>query len=247
LPRISFGGLVLFLVGLALVVATWLLATPLTLKFPRLVQHGGRTVTRWFGDFLEKEKPVAKFAEKDISPDSWPQGKDPDSEEYRAHLAQQFQNYKLKVCGLVENPVEQITQHYCIRGWSGIAKRGGVPVSEIMKIVRPKPEGHYVIFYSFAHGFGEHAGLYYDAHKIEHMYHDNSILAYEMNGKPLSELHGAPLRLRNELELGFKQVKWLQAIEFVKTFKQLGSGEGDSTKTTNILATVRLFDIFAIR
>jgi len=51
-------------------------------------------------------------------------------------------------------------------------------------------------------------------------------VAYEMNGKPLSELHGAPLRLRNELELGFKQVKWLQAIEFVKTFKQLGSGEG---------------------
>ena len=83
-----------------------------------------------------------------------------------------------------------------------------------------------MIFYSFAHGFGEHAVLYYDAHKIEHMYHDNSILAYEMNGKPLSELHGAPLRLRNELELGFKQVKWLQAIEFVKNFKQLGSGEG---------------------
>jgi methionine sulfoxide reductase catalytic subunit len=188
------GGLVLFLVGVALVVAAWLLATPLTLKFPRLVQHGGRLVTRWFGDFLEKERPVAKFEEKDISPYFWPQGKEPDSEEYRAHLAQQFQNYKLKVGGLVENPVEfscaelqsmpkseQITQHYCIQGWSGIAKWGGVPVSEIMKIVRPRPEAHYVVFYSFGHGFGEHAGLYFDAHKIEHMYHVNSILAYEMN------------------------------------------------------------------
>jgi methionine sulfoxide reductase catalytic subunit len=102
----SFGGLVLFLVGVALVVAAWLLATPITLKFPRLVQHGGRLVTRWFGDLLEKEKPVAKFEEKDISPYFWPQGKEPDSEEYRAHLAQQFQNYKLKVGGLVENPVE---------------------------------------------------------------------------------------------------------------------------------------------
>jgi methionine sulfoxide reductase catalytic subunit len=95
-----------------------------------------------------------------------------------------------------------------------------------MKIVRPGPKARYVIFYSFAHGFGEHARLYYDAHKIEHMHHEKSILAYEINGKPLSELHGAPLRLRNELELGFKQVKWLQAIEFVETFKQLGSGEG---------------------
>jgi hypothetical protein len=71
----SFGGLVLFLVGVALVVAAWLLATPLTLKFPRLVQHGGRLVTRWFGDLLEKEKPVAKFEEKYISPYFWPQGK----------------------------------------------------------------------------------------------------------------------------------------------------------------------------
>jgi methionine sulfoxide reductase catalytic subunit len=92
-----------------------------------------------------------------------------------------------------------------------------------MKIVRPRSDARYVIFYSFARGGVEPVGLYYDAHKIEHMYHDNSILAYEMNGKPLSELHGAPLRLCNELELGFKQVKWLQTIEFVETFKQLGS------------------------
>ena len=36
-----------------------------------------------------------------------------------------------------------------------------------------------------------------------------------MNGAPLNETHGAPLRLRNERELGFKQVKWIEAIEFV--------------------------------
>jgi DMSO/TMAO reductase YedYZ molybdopterin-dependent catalytic subunit len=90
-------------------------------------------VTGWFRDFLEKEKPVAKFEEKDISPYFWPHGKEPDSEEYRSHLAQQFKNYKLKVGGLVENPVEfsyaelqsmpkseQIRQHYCIQGWSGM-------------------------------------------------------------------------------------------------------------------------------
>ena len=81
---VGIGGVVfvLFLIGVALVVAAWLLATPLTLKFPRLVQHGGRLVTRWFGDFLEKERPVAKFEEKDISPYFWPQGKEPDSEEF---------------------------------------------------------------------------------------------------------------------------------------------------------------------
>jgi sulfoxide reductase catalytic subunit YedY len=35
-----------------------------------------------------------------------------------------------------------------------------------------------------------------------------------------------PLRLLNELELGFKQVKWVQAVEFVATFKELDSDKG---------------------
>jgi hypothetical protein len=34
------------------------------------------------------------------------------------------------------------------------------------------------------------------------------------------------LRLRDELELGFKQIKWVQAIEFAESFKELGSGQG---------------------
>jgi len=68
--------------------------------------------------------------------------------------------------------------------------------------------------------------VYYDAHKVEQMSHHLTILAYEMNGEPVNELHGAPLRLRNELELGFKQVKWVRAIEFVESFSHLGSGQG---------------------
>ena len=70
------------------------------------------------------------------------------------------------------------------------------------------------------------SGLFYDVHKIANMYHPQTILAYEMNGQPLPELHGAPLRLRDELELGFKQVKWVQAILFVETFAELASGQG---------------------
>ena len=58
------------------------------------------------------------------------------------------------------------------------------------------------------------------------MSHTQTMLAYEMNGVPLPELHGAPLRLRDELELGFKQVKWVQAVEFVAWFAGLGSGQG---------------------
>ena len=43
-----------------------------------------------------------------------------------------------------------------------------------------------------------------------------TILAYEMNGQTLPMLHGAPLRLRVETQLGFTMVKYIRAIEFVE-------------------------------
>lgn len=235
----SFGGLWMFLVGISVIAVAWIAASPFTLAYPRIIQHMGRRITGGLKNLFEQADPRANFEEKDISPYFWPNGTEPKSPEYRQHLAEGFQNFKLKIGGLVENPIEiscaemkalpkheQITQHYCIQGWSGIAKWGGVSMAELMKIVRPKESVRYVIFYSFAHGPAEDEGLYYDAHKIEHMHHENTILAYEMNGELLPFLHGAPLRLRNELELGFKQVKWIQAVEFVESFEHLGSGEG---------------------
>jgi hypothetical protein len=45
--------------------------------------------------------------------------------------------------------------------------------------------------------------------------HPRTLLAYEMNFRPLGLLHGALLRLRVEKELGFKMAKWIGAIEFV--------------------------------
>jgi hypothetical protein len=47
-----------------------------------------------------------------------------------------------------------------------------------------------------------------------------------MNGEPLSYGHGAPLRLRNASEHGFKHVKWLGGIEFVRHHAELGGGLG---------------------
>ena len=61
---------------------------------------------------------------------------------------------------------------------------------------------------------------------IEHMRHHLTMLAYDMNGAPLSYGHGAPLRLRNESEHGFKQVKWIGGIEFIRHFSEIGGGRG---------------------
>jgi methionine sulfoxide reductase catalytic subunit len=119
---------------------------------------------------------------------------------------------------------EQITTHFCIQGWSGVAQWGGVPMHDILDLVKLAPEARYAVFYSLADGAD--GGRYYDVHSIENMRHELTILAYEMNGAPISVLHGAPLRLRCENELGFKMVKWVTAIEFVHDFSDLGAGQG---------------------
>ena len=47
-----------------------------------------------------------------------------------------------------------------------------------------------------------------------------------MKARTNRPVHGAPLRLRNEIQIGFKQVKWIRAIEFVADFEAIAGGEG---------------------
>lgn len=233
----TWTGLWLYVLWMTVVVLAWCGASPLTLRHPRLVQRTGRRLVGWAKFLLEWNDPRATYEEKDISPYFWPNGTLPTGAEYKALRDNGFRDYVLRIDGLVENPVtltyaqlkampkqDQITQHYCIQGWSGIAKWGGVPMRQILDMVRPLSRARWVVFYSFAEG--AEGGRYYDAHDVDHMRHRLTLLAYEMNGEALNELHGAPLRLRNERELGFKQVKWIEAIEFVDSFADLGAGQG---------------------
>ena len=232
--------LVIFGMAAALLAVLWLIATPLTLRYPRAVQHTGRFIVGWAKAWMERVHPKASYRERDITPYHWANGRVPDSEHWRDLRATGWSDYSLRVTGLVENPVnlsyneivalpkhEQITQHYCIQGWSGVAKWAGVRMRDIIDIVRPLPTARWVVFYSFGNGPEPDTGRYYDCHRIEHMREPMALLAYEMNGEPLPDAHGAPLRLRNELQLGFKQVKWIEAIEFVESFKDVGWGHGD--------------------
>ena len=72
----------------------------------------------------------------------------------------------------------------------------------------------------------DHKGRSYDVHPIEQMRSELSMLAYDMNGAALTYGHGAPLRLRNEVQLGFKQVKWIAGIELVASYSEVGGGHG---------------------
>jgi sulfoxide reductase catalytic subunit YedY len=233
----SWWGVALYGAWMAIVVAFWLVASPLTIKHPRVIQKAGRLIVGRLKAQLEQTNPTATYSEDDISPYFWTNGEKPESDEYRRLEAAGWESYRLRVDGLVQKSLDlsytellalpkqdQITQHFCIQGWSGIAKWSGVPMSVICEMAEPLSSAKWVVFYSFADG--PEGGRYYDCHPIANMHHHQTILAYEMNGEPLNVSHGAPLRLRDEVELGFKQVKWIVAIEFVESFEHLGAGQG---------------------
>ncbi len=231
-------GLLLGLVGIGVVVAACYLAQWASWKHPRALQYLVRYIHASMRHLLLGHlAPRAEFSKEDISPFLWPNGKMPASEEWQSLADNDFKDFRLKVHGLVENPVElsldemkalgqqeQITMHHCIQGWSGIAQWSGLTLAKLVELVRPMPEAKVCLFHSF--GEGLYGGEYYDTQQVENALRTQCILAYEMNYRPLARLYGAPLRLRVENQLGYKMVKWIRAVEFVASEKQVGKGHG---------------------
>ncbi|KQX40362.1 oxidoreductase [Devosia sp. Root436] len=233
----SWRGFPLFVLAMAILAVTWGIASPFTVRHARLVQRFGAAMVGSLIGLGDRLQTRSQLTAKDISPYFWSNGTLPTSPEYRELEAGGFAAYRLHIGGLVEAPQllslaqlkampkqTQVTTHFCIQGWTGVAEWGGVSMRQVIKLVKPRPEARYVVFYSFA--AGADGGRYYDVHTVQNMRHELTILAYEMNGEALPFVHGAPLRLRCENELGYKMVKWIVAIEFVHDFADLGAGRG---------------------
>jgi DMSO/TMAO reductase YedYZ molybdopterin-dependent catalytic subunit/thiosulfate reductase cytochrome b subunit len=235
-------GMYLGFVGIAVVVLAWVVAHNLSWSLPGMLQHALKTVTYPMQLLtLNRLVPRQRYSERDISPYFWPNGKMPVREDWKRLAANGFCDFKLRVEGLVENPLElsladleklgyteYITMHHCIQGWSGIAKWGGIPMKTLIELARPRPEARVVAFFSF--GEALYGGPYYDTQRLENVLKPQCLLASHMNGQPLPGVYGAPLRLRVENQLGYKMVKWIERIEFVKSEKRLGKGEGGTNE-----------------
>ena len=181
--------------------------------------------------------PRKQYQKKDVSEFFRVNGYPPETEEFHKLHEDGFKDWRLKVGGLVEHELslsmddikgmpyqDQITKHICIQGWSAIGQWGGVHVREIMRRAKPNKDAKYVVFHAYdVYPNGE---SYYEALRIGDMKDPLTILAYEMNWKPLNIEHGAPLRLRCERKLGYKMVKYIKSIEFVADFKDIGKGRG---------------------
>ena len=134
----------LFALAMTVMVATWLLVSPFTIKHARLVQRTGAFMIGWLKGLAERWDVHSQLTEKDISPFFWANGTMPASKEFEALVADQFASYRLRIRSMVEaqrefsladlkamSKQEQITTHFCIQGWCGVAKWGGVSMRHI--------------------------------------------------------------------------------------------------------------------
>jgi DMSO/TMAO reductase YedYZ molybdopterin-dependent catalytic subunit len=148
-----------------------------------------------------------------------------------------FVDWRVTVGGLVVKPTRfsladlrampsrtQITRHDCVEGWSAIGKWTGVPLGDLMHQVQPSSDARYAVFHCA--DIDEQGIAYYESMAVEDLYHPQTILAYDLNGKPLDVPHGAPIRLRFERQLGYKHAKYVMGIELVGSLAGIGGGRG---------------------
>ncbi len=194
---------------------------------------------RWL---LGRDALAPEFSEKDISREAKSNGtSDPDTDDYNRLAQAGFAGWHLQVGGLVARPLHlsledlrsmpsrtQITRHDCVEGWSYIAKWKGARLSTLLRRAGISPRARYIVFYcaDTLEITLDGTGQYYESIDLIDAMHPQTILAYEMNDRPLPIPYGAPLRLRLERQLGYKMAKYIMRIDAVESFKGISRGSG---------------------
>jgi DMSO/TMAO reductase YedYZ molybdopterin-dependent catalytic subunit len=127
--------------------------------------------------------------------------------------------YRLRVEGHVRRPAslslddlkalpraEQVSDFHCVTGWSveDVLWRG-VRIDDVLAAAEPLPGGAALSFVSAEQP-------YVDSLTMEQARLPDVLLAWEMDGRPLSRPHGAPMRLVMPRMYGYKSVKWIDRI-----------------------------------
>ena len=141
-----------------------------------------------------------------------------------------LENYTLTIDGEVENPLKlswkefatlpsvvSISDFHCVEGWSVLdCKWEGVRICEIERIVKPKDTAKAVTF--------ECADAYTTSLFREDLSAENVLLANKLNGEPLEEGYGFPVRLIVPDKYAYKSALWVTHLKFTRS-KELGFWE----------------------
>jgi DMSO/TMAO reductase YedYZ molybdopterin-dependent catalytic subunit len=211
-----------------------------TTWFPKVLGLGEKVTYKVQRLVVPRKAMAQEFTEADMSPQFRSNGTSmPNNPEYAALAAGGFADYRLEVGGLVEQPTAfsladlrklpsraQITRHDCVEGWSAIGMWKGVRLGALLEAVRLRPDARYVVFHCADPMEEDGTSPYYESVDMEDAFHPQTILAYDLNGKPLPVQNGAPLRLRLERQLGYKMAKYVMRLEIVEDLSRIAGGKG---------------------
>ncbi len=186
------------------------------------------------GDALARE-----FTEAELSPVFKANGSitvpDP---AYRRHLASGFAGWALRgrragasqplalpLTALKAMPQRtQITRHDCVEGLERDRQvAGAAALARSWRRRACCPSARYAVLHCADRLEGK---PYYESIDLVDAFHAQTILAWRMNDQPLDEAHGAPIRLRVERQLGYKQAKYVMRIELRASLAGLYGGKG---------------------
>lgn len=130
-----------------------------------------------------------------------------------------FDNYRLKVTGLVANPGEytvddviagfqsyrKVVKLHCVEGWSVTILWEGLLVKDLVERAQALPEANTVIFHAY--------DGYTTSLPLDYIVDQDILMAHKMNDVVLPPQRGAPFQLVAESKLGYKWIKWITEIE----------------------------------
>ena len=131
-------------------------------------------------------------------------------------------SWRLEIDGLVETrqslsyedlkglpKARQVSTFHCVTGWTvDNVHWAGVRFQHLLDLAQPLPQATAVRFVSLERP-------YEDSLTLDQLRLPDAMLAYEMDGKPLSRPHGSPARVVLPEMYGYKGVKWLTRMELV--------------------------------
>jgi len=107
---------------------------------------------------------------------------------------------------------EMIIRHVCVEGWDYIGQWSGINFRRFLEVVGADLTAKYIAF-RCADGYTESIDM-------PSALHPQTMLATKYAREVLTDPFGFPLRLRTATKLGFKNAKWLTAIEVTNEFPE---------------------------
>ena len=245
---------VLFWIGLSY----WTLADrPRAHKFlVNFTEVGRKIFLNWM---RPRNSRLDTYTDDDISEFHWTNGLPPTDEESPEWIAARekgWEGYTVTIMDDTGSGKEKVltiedlkalpqqsyvATHTCMQGWSATSRWTGVKLTDLMGLLGDKPaDANYVLVDSY--GLAQKMiddrprEPFYAVIDLDTFAEEDTILAYERNGKPIPDYLGAPARVRVESNHGYKHVKWVKTIRWIKDYADYGDGRGGTREDSALQA-----------